>query len=124
MAGITGIEPVTSNLTDLCFYQLSYIPNKVCTERFERSISPIQMARIPKFSHVQILIYVFRKNIQNFSTSIGYCPQFFALSRQPSTFEHILVYVVLLECAAHSTYQLKADYSTVELQKHGAHKKI
>ena len=68
---------------------------------------------------------IFLKRIyQNSSTSIGYCPQFFALSRQPSTFEHILVYVVLLECAAHSTYQLKADYSTVELQKHGAHKKI
>lgn len=78
------------------------------------------MARITKFSHVQILIYVFRKNIQNFSTSIGYCPQFFALSRQPSTFEHILVYVVLLAGDAPATYQLKADYSTVELQKHMA----
>lgn len=26
---------------------------------------------------------------------------------------------MLLECAAHSTHRLKADYSTVELQKHG-----
>lgn len=64
---------------------------------------------------------IFLKRIyQNSSTSIGYCPQFFALSRQPSTFEHILVYVVLLECAAHSTHDLKGHYSTVELQKHMA----
>lgn len=71
------------------------------------------------FLHTDVLIYFWRE-YTNSSTSIGYCPQFFALSRQPSTFEYILVYVVLLECAAHSTYQLKADYSTVELQKHMA----
>ena len=78
------------------------------------------MARINQVFPRADVNNIFLKRIyQNSSTSIGYCPQFFALSRQPSTFEHILVYVVLLECAAHSTHDLKGHYSTVELQKHG-----